>query len=117
MGADALLLKIASGRGIDIDYAVSAGDRVFVEHYSAGLDVINLAVAVYNVLPSTVQGIHALIQIAALRRGIRPEELPKAKVHVKMDLLKTPTLEARGVEIKGDSEGVVSIIANLSRES
>lgn len=117
MGADAHLFKIACGHGIDIDYAVPEGGRVFVEHYSAGLDIINLAVAVFNLIPSTVQGIYALIQIAALRKGIKPEELPKAEVHLKMDFLKTSKAEAHGVEIKGESDSVVSIIEELSRDS
>lgn len=117
MGADAILLKQAAAKGVDVAYAMPEEDREFVEHFSSGIELVTLAVAIVSLVPSTIQGIHALIQLAARRKGIKDEDLSRAQVKLKIDYLRTPTTKARGVEISGDVDGVVSIMERLSGES
>lgn len=117
MGADALLMKRALADGVQVQYAVPEEEREFVEHFSAGIDLVILAVAVINLIPSTIQGIHALIQLRALRKGIGEEDLGTAEVQLKIDFLRTSSTEARGVEIIGKADGVVAALERLRSDS
>lgn len=117
LGADAILLKQAVASGVHVRYAVPDEDLEFVEHFSSGVELVTLAVAVVNLIPSTIQGIYALIQLVARRKGIKEENLDKAGVRLKIDYIKTHTTEARGLEISGDSDSVVEIMKRLGRES
>lgn len=117
MGADALLLKQAVANGIPVEYAVAEEDREFVEHFSAGIEIVTLTVAILGLIPSTIQGIYALIQLVAMRKGIKEDDLRTAEIRLRIDYIKTPVAEARGVEISGDPDGVVAIMERLSKES
>lgn len=117
MGTDAILLKQAVVNGVCVEYAMPEEDREFVEHFSSGVELVTLAVAIIGLVPATIQGIHALILLAARRKGIKEEDLHRAEVKLKIDYLRTPTTKARGVEISGDVDGVVAIMERLSGES
>lgn len=115
MGSDALLAKRALAAGLPVEYALTEDERQFVEHFSAQLDVIGLYIAVVNLVPSMIQGIHALIELAAMRRGYTEESAKKASVDLRIDYLNTPTTEARGVRIKGDADSVVAAVRELTQ--
>lgn len=117
MDSDALLLKWAVMNGVPVEYAVPEENREFVEHFSSGAEIVALAVSIANLIPSTIQGIYALIQIAALRKGIKEENLSAANVQLEIDYLKTSTTEARGIVISGDVDGVVAALGKLSADS
>jgi hypothetical protein len=117
VGTDALLMKQAVADGIPLEYAVPEERREFVDHYSEGFEVIGLAIAIVNLVPSTIQGIQALFELAAMRRGYQGEAARRAKVELKIDYLKTPNAEARGLNIKGDAQGVVEALRELRRDS
>jgi hypothetical protein len=117
MGADMLLMKRAVAEGIAIEYSVSEDEREFVEHFSAGVATITLTVAIINLVPSIIQGIHALIQLAAMRKGFQPDQVERAEVQLKIDYLKTATTEARGIEINGNAAAVVALMTELSTDS
>lgn len=116
MGADALLAKQAWVAGLPVEYASPEDEREFVEHFSAQLDVIALYVAVVNLVPSMIQGIQALIELAAMRRGYTRESAKKAKVDLRIDFLRTPTTEARGIRVKGEADSVVEAMRELTQD-
>ncbi|QYF74881.1 hypothetical protein [Cryobacterium sp. PAMC25264] len=117
MGTDALLVKRAVAEGVPVRYSLPEQEREFVEHFSAGIEIIELAVAIIALVPSTIQGIQALIELAAMRKGFKGDAVKRAKVHLKIDYLKTPTTEARGVRIKGDADKVVEALKELGAGS
>lgn len=115
MGSDALLAKQAMAAGLPLEYALPEGERQFVEHFSAQLDVIGLYLAVVNLVPSMIQGVQSLIELVAMRRGYTVEGAKKARVDLKIDFLKTPTTEARGIRVKGDAGSVVEVMRELAK--
>lgn len=117
MSTDALLMKRAVADGVGVEYALPADEREFVDHFSAGIEVIGLTVAIVNLVPSTIQGIHALIQLIAIRRGYTGDSAKQAKVKLKIDYIKTASLEARGIKVEGDADGVVEALKALSSGS
>lgn len=117
MGADALLAKQAVTAGVAVEYALPEEKREFVEYFSEQIDIIGLYIAVANLVPSMIQGIQALLEMAAIRRGYTGEGARKAKVDLRIDYLKTPTTEARGIRVKGDADSVVEVVNLLSSES
>ncbi|WP_044492609.1 hypothetical protein [Nesterenkonia massiliensis] len=115
-GADAILIKQAMRDGLAVEYAVPEEDREFVEHFSSGLEVVTLTVAVLGLVPSTIQGIYALIQLAARRKGVTEENLNTTQVHLEIDYIKTPTTVAQGVKISGDPHSVLEAMKKLNPE-
>lgn len=115
-GSDMLLVKTAIAEGLSIEYALPEDEREFVEHFSVALDVISLVVSVAGLIPPTIAGIKSLIRIAARRKGYKPEEIATAEVHLKIELIQTPNMIAKGLEISGTAAGVEAALDSLNSE-
>lgn len=117
VGSDAILVKLAAANGVAMEYALPEAEREFVDYFSAAIDVIGLTVAVIGLVPSTIQGIQSVIELAAMRRGYKGVAVKRAKVSLRIDFLRTPSAEASGIRIKGDAESVVEALGKLSGHS
>lgn len=115
-GSDMILAKDALADGISVDYALPPEEREFIEHFSAALTIISIAVGVAGLIDPTIRGIKFLIRASAKRMGYKSEDMPKVQVDLRIDQIDTVNMSVKGLEIRGTAAAVEAALDSLNAD-
>jgi len=109
-----LLVKTAASDGVAIDYAVGAEDRRFVDHFSAGPDVVEIWLSLLGPITDvTLFALGYALNGLLRRRGVKDKDLETSEVKVGIAQINAKSGKMKGVKISGPKGAVIETVREL----